>query len=143
MQGCFLSPTRQAVERRTWVPACFDGVGDGLSGFLDRLGSRLNGLLGLVELVWAIDIFADHLSSPRQRRSTPGTENRSQTPFAPHCRVKYLRRFEKAVDICTTELSHRPVIFDIKAASWYGLELAISSACERPFPDRRRGHRGW
>jgi hypothetical protein len=54
------------------VPAGFDGVGDGLSGFLDRLSSRLNGLLGLVELVWAIDTFADHLGSPWQlRRPTP------------------------------------------------------------------------
>jgi hypothetical protein len=48
------------------LPACFDRPGDGLSGFLDRLGSRLNGFLGPVELAWAIGIlqglaFTDHL----------------------------------------------------------------------------------
>jgi hypothetical protein len=31
------------VERRTWLPACFNGVGNRLSGSLDRLSSRLNG----------------------------------------------------------------------------------------------------
>src|SRR5437868_10527054 len=55
VQGRFLSPTSQAVKRRTWLPVCFDGVSYRLSGFLDRLSSRLNGLLGLVELVWTID----------------------------------------------------------------------------------------
>jgi hypothetical protein len=59
------------------LTACFDSIGYGLSGFLDRLSSRLNGVLGLVELAWAISIlqrftFADHLSSPWQRgRLTP------------------------------------------------------------------------
>jgi hypothetical protein len=48
------------------LPACFDSVGDGLSGFLDRVSSRLNGLLGLVELAWSFGIlqrltFPDHL----------------------------------------------------------------------------------
>jgi hypothetical protein len=65
VQGCFLSPTSQAVERRTWLPACFNGVGNRLSGFLDRLRSRLNGLRGLLEFVWIFDTFADHLNSPR------------------------------------------------------------------------------
>src|SRR5438045_7065305 len=51
----------QAVQRRTWLPACFDSVGYRLSGFLDRLSSCLNGLLGLIEFAWAIDAFADHL----------------------------------------------------------------------------------
>jgi hypothetical protein len=37
-----------------------------MSGFFDRLSSRLNGLLGLVELAWAIGILqglalTDHL----------------------------------------------------------------------------------
>jgi hypothetical protein len=77
VQGRFSGPASQAVKRRTRLPACFDSIGYGLSGFLDRLSSRLNGVLGLVELVWAISIlqrftFADHLSSPWQRgRLTP------------------------------------------------------------------------
>jgi hypothetical protein len=54
----------QAVQGR-WLPAGFDGVGYRLSGFLDRLNSCLNGLLGLIELAWTIDTFADHLGSPR------------------------------------------------------------------------------
>jgi hypothetical protein len=84
VQRRFSSPASQAVQRRTRLSACFDSIGYGLSGFLDRLSSRLNGLLGLVELAWAIGIlqrltFADHLSSPLQRgRSTPGTDNRSK-----------------------------------------------------------------
>jgi hypothetical protein len=48
------------------LPACFNGVGNGLSGFLDRLSSRLNGLPGLVELILTFNIFAGHLNSPRQ-----------------------------------------------------------------------------
>jgi hypothetical protein len=65
------------------LSACFDSIGDGLSGYLDRLSSRLNGLFGLVELAWAIGIlqrltFAGHLSSPRQRaKLTPRIANRS------------------------------------------------------------------
>jgi hypothetical protein len=55
----------QAVQRRTWLPASFDGIGYRLSGFLYRLSSCLNGLLGLIELAWTIDTFADHLGSPR------------------------------------------------------------------------------
>jgi hypothetical protein len=84
VQGRFSSPASQAVKRRTGLTACFDSIGDGLSGFLDRLGSRLNGRLGLVELPWAIGILqrltlAYHLNSPRQRKeSTPGRDNRSQ-----------------------------------------------------------------
>jgi len=66
MQGRFLSPTSHAIKGRTWSPIPFDSDSDGPSGFLDRLSSRLNGLFSLVELVWAIDTFASHLSSPRQ-----------------------------------------------------------------------------
>jgi hypothetical protein len=78
MQGRFLSPTSQAIKGRTWSRIPFDSASDGPSGFLDRLSSRLNGLLSLFELVWAIDTFADHLSSPRQcGKPTPGTHNRS------------------------------------------------------------------
>src|SRR5438046_1207282 len=81
MQGRFLSPMSQAFKGRIWSPTPFDSASDGPSGFLDRLSSRFNGLLGLLERVWGIDTFADHLSSPRQRRrSTPGTDNRSQPP---------------------------------------------------------------
>jgi hypothetical protein len=73
MQGRFLSPTSQAIKRRTWSLTPFDSASDGPSGCLDRLSSRFNGLLGLVELVCAIDTFPGHLSSPRQcGRSTPG-----------------------------------------------------------------------
>ena len=63
VQGRLPSPASQAVKRRTRLPACFDSVGYGLSGFLDRLSSRLNGLLGLVELAWTISIL-QRLTSP-------------------------------------------------------------------------------
>ena len=84
MEGRFSSPASQTVQRRARFSTCFDSICDGLSGVLDRLSNRLNGLLGLFELGWAIDIlqgltFADHLSSPRQRgRSTPEPDNRSK-----------------------------------------------------------------
>jgi hypothetical protein len=78
VQGRCLCPTKQAVEWRAWLPACFNGVGNRLSGFFDRLGSRLNGLLGLVQLIRTFGTFSDHLSSPWLRgRSTPGTYDRS------------------------------------------------------------------
>jgi hypothetical protein len=88
VQRSLSRPTGQAIKGRTWLPPCFDGVRDRLSGLFDRLRSCLDCLLSLFELAWR-DIlqwftFANHLSSLRQCvRSTPLKDNRSKAVECP------------------------------------------------------------
>jgi len=133
MQGRFLSPPSQAIKGRTWSPIPFDSASDGPSGFLDRLSSRLNGLLSLVELVWAIDTFADHPSSPRQcGKSTPGTHNRSR-PLDHLATNRRPDPFFHRARANLTDTARSPYLLD-PPANWFvrqprlpGLRLAVQT----------------